>query len=125
MKTNVVKIGTVTLLQPYRFTQYSEHAAWTDYVSCEPQTVELRLIDNYWVCAKFNGTLTETSFPSGARNVGQPAEAAIQRNRHGFDIESDLFKFELDSNVQLKAMGKYGEGCGKNSGQDILFLEFI
>lgn len=118
-------IGTITLKKAYTFTQYSECAAWTDYVKCEPQTVELRT-DGYWVCAKFNGILETSTFPNGSRNVGQPAQACIQTQKHGGIggwMDSEFYKVEIiDPSLAIRAIGQYPDGCGSKTGQPILAL---
>lgn len=120
-------IGKITLKKTNTFIQYSECAAWTDYVTCLPQTVELRT-DGYWVCAKFDGILTTTTFPSGSRDVGQPAQACVQTQRFGGIgdwMDSELFSMEItDPSLTLKAMGTYPEGCSK-PGQPIMALQPI
>jgi hypothetical protein len=119
-------IGKITLKKQYRFTQYSECAAWTDYVTCEPQTVDLR-IDDYWACAKFDGVLTVSTFPSGSRHVGQSAQAGVQTQKFGGIgdwLNSDLFSVEItDPSLCIKAMGVYSDGCGESSGKPILALQ--
>lgn len=118
-----IKIGTITLKKRHEFTQYSESAAWTDYVTCEPQTVEL-FRDDYWAFAKFNGILTRTTFP--LRTIGDEHPAGIQTQKWGGIadwMDSDLFSVTLLPEYRLKEVGRYSEGCGARSGFPILALE--
>lgn len=118
-------IGKITLKKAHEFTQYSECAAWTDYVTCQPQTAELR-IDDYWACAKFDGILTRSSFPSGSRNVGNEAQAGVQTQKHGgigYWMDSELFSVEItDPNYSIVTVGTYPDGCGEVSGKPIVAL---
>lgn len=122
MKT---KIGQITLKQKHEFTQYSESAAWTDYVTCEPQTVDL-FTDGYWVFAAFNGILTSSTFPSGARAIGHPAKAHIQTQKFGgigHWADSDLYAINLTPGAyNLKEVGRYTAECGPSAGKPILAL---
>ena len=110
MRTEPIIVGTVTLTQPKRFTQYSECAAWTDYVDCQPQTVELRWCDNYWLCATFQGVLGATTYPN--RTIGSPDTGSVQWSYAGFDPEQLA---ERGYTVELIAghvddVGVYGPG---------------
>ena len=80
-------IGTVTLTESKKFTCYSETASRTDYVTCEPQTVDLKW-DGYWLFASFSGTLTATTFPGTSRTIGEPDRAGAQWSHAGFDPEA-------------------------------------
>lgn len=107
-------IGTITLRKKTKFTQYSEHAAWTDYVTCESQTVELRYVDGYWCCAKFDGVLTATTFPPGSRTVGDSAQSYFQTQAFGGIgqiIDGDLYSIEITNPAfALNVVGKYSNG---------------
>ncbi len=113
-------IGTVTLNKPRTFTQYSETASRTDYVRCEPQTVELRWVDNYWLCARFEGVIESSSFTN--RTVGEPATAGAQWSYAGFD-PSALAEAGFDVDVtagRVEQVGVYSEGCSR-PGAPIMF----
>lgn len=128
MKNSHVEIiGTVALLKPCTFTQYSEHAAWTDYVRCEQQEVELRLVDNYWVCASFDGVLETTTFPPGSRLTGSEQKAFCQWSKFGAlaQVSGSLFDVRLNEGYRFAKAGTYGDGCGESTGKDILFLEAV
>lgn len=103
-------IGTITLKTPHTFTQYSEHAAWTDYVSCKPQTVPLKY-DGYWLFASFEGVLQATTFPPGSREVGSPAKALTQQSHCGFSGNHHLFTFQIDKGEVFESGSHYNEGC--------------
>ncbi len=109
--TPSIPVGTITLLKQTRFEQYSECAAWTDYVTCEPQTVELRYVDNYWMCATFDGVLTASSFPPGSRIVGLPAKASFQTQAFGLPINLKLFSYEITHpDYCVATVGRYEDG---------------
>jgi len=115
-------IGTITLKKRYEFTQYGEHAAWTDYVTCDPQTVALRY-DGYWLLATFDGVLTRSTYPSGARQIGLKAQAWLQTQAWGMNVNLDLFEYEITNPDYIVAeMGTYSEGCGEKTGKHILAL---
>ena len=99
MNRHIVTIGRITLKKQYEFTQYSECAAWTDYVTCQPQTVDLkRYDDGYWVGGAFDGTLTRSTFPSGDRHVGEPAKACFQTQSFGGIgdwMDCELYSIEI------------------------------
>lgn len=110
---NTLKVGTITLKKAYEFTQYSECAAWTDYVACEPQTVELRYVDNYWLCAHFAGKLSQTTFPNrdGWRKIGQDQNAAFQTQAFGVNPDTDLFHCEITNpDWTIKQVSEYSDG---------------
>ncbi len=113
-------VGTVTLTAPKLFTQYGEHAAWTDYVQCEPQTVELRFEGGYWLCARFVGVLESTSYPN--RHVGTPATAHTQWSYAGFNpdtLRAAGFDVVL-TRGRTEVVGTYGHGT-TNPGSNIVF----
>lgn len=122
MKT---KIGSITLKKKHEFTQYGEHAAWTEYVTCEPHTVDL-FTDGYWVFAAFNGTLTRSTYPSGAREIGKPSQAFIQTQKFGgiggWADPDSMYAIELLPAYTLEKKGTYPDGCTK-PGSPILALE--
>lgn len=115
-------IGKITLKRTHEFTQYGEHAAWTDYVTCEPQTVELKS-DGSRIFASFVGVLTESTYPPGARHIGQPAKALIQTQACG-GIGGWLLAYgvELNDEFEVSEVGRYGQDCGAHSGMAILAL---
>jgi hypothetical protein len=103
-------IGTITLRSRKEFTQYGEHAAWTDYVTCDPQTVELKT-DGYWVYAAFNGILTRSSYPSGARHIGREQQASIQTQGYGgIGRWLEHYDIALTAPHSLKQVGTYDDG---------------
>lgn len=111
-----LKIGSITLTERYQFTQYSECAAWTDYVTCEPQTVDL-FYDGYWVFASFNGSLTATTFPNadGWRTIGQPQKAHVQTQAWGgiagwFGCENMLRVSITHPDYEIRQVSKYDDG---------------
>lgn len=116
-------VGAVTLLKEHRFTLYSEHAAWTDYVLCQPQTVDLKY-DGYWLFASFEGVLELSTFPAGSRVVGSPARACWQTQAWGLaGLGSHLFKAEFAAPWGVEQVGTYDAGCGDLSGKPILAMK--
>jgi len=111
MKT---KIGSITLKRSHCFTQYSESAAYTDYVTCEPQTVDLfRYDDGYWIGAVFQGILTATTFNDAFHIVGSPKSAFCQTQAFGgIDgwIDSELFTINLNADWTTEKVGNYESG---------------
>ena len=122
------KIGTLTLKRRHEFTQYSECAAWTDYVTCEPQTVDLFSYDDgYWVGGAFAGILTQTTFPPGSRTVGAATSAGVQTQRFGGIgdwMDGELFSVTItDPSLVLAQVGVYGDGCGERAGKPMMALQ--
>lgn len=77
------KVGTLELLAPHTFLQYGSHAADTDWVACEPQTVDLMQHgDDYWVCATLAGTLAKTTRTYQVK-IGQFEGAFLQTQSCG------------------------------------------
>ncbi len=97
-----ITIGTLTLHREMEFAEYG--ASRTDYVACKPQTVELRYVDRYWCCAKFDGVLT----------TGQPAPAFFQAQAWGGMarmVENGYYSFEITNPAfALKSVGNYSDG---------------
>jgi hypothetical protein len=117
MKT---KIGTITLNRTHKFTQYHESASMTDYVTCEPQTVDL-FTDGYWVFTSFDGVLTSSTY----RDIGGPARALVQTQAHGGIgswLVEDMYTVTLSPEYAVRECGRYPEGCGAASGMAILAL---
>lgn len=107
-------VGTVTLTRTKVFTVYSETASRTDYVACEPQTVDLRWVDHYWLCARFQGRLSATTFSTG-RTVGTPDSASVQWSYAGFspvDLAEAWFDVALTVGA-VEIVGQYGPGTTK------------
>ncbi len=114
-------VGTVTLTAPKRFTNYSETASRTDYVECQPQTVELRFEGGYWLCARFEGTLAASSFTN--RTIGEPFTSGAQWSYAGFDPDV-LAKHGYDVQLtkgHVETVGTYGPGTS-NPGSPIKFF---
>lgn len=121
-----IQVGTITLKKQYQFTQYSEYAAWTDYVTCQPQTVPLYR-DDYWVFASFDGVLSSTTFDNrdGYRKLGQPWKAHVQTQKFGgigHWMDSELYRVELAPAYTLAEHGVYGPDCGEAAGKTIVSL---
>ncbi len=117
MKT---KIGTIKLNKTQEFIQYSEYSAWTDYVTCEPQEVDL-FTDSYWIFMSCDGILTRSTFPSSARNIGQPAKACSQTQACG-GIGHWADRITLLPAYTIEQVGTYGEGCGQSTGKPVVAL---
>lgn len=115
-------IGKITLKKQYEFTQYSEYAAWTDYIVCEPQTVDLRT-DGYWLCAKFDGIISHSSFPTPRTGKWQAFFQTQKFGGIGDILDSEMFSVQItDPTLSVQVVGQYSEGCGSKSGQPILAL---
>lgn len=108
LKPMTTIIGKINLPEKREFTQYGEHAAWTDYITCEPQTVDLKY-DGYWVFAGFDGVLTGSSYPSGAREIGGPARALVQTQAWG-GIGNWKDRITLSPGWEFKQVGAYDDG---------------
>lgn len=107
-------IGTIQLKKSHRFTQYGQNAADTDYVQCEPQTVELKQYDGkYWVGASFNGKLDATTI-NYQREIGQPMRASVQTQAWagiGHWMECDLYKIEITHpDLEVRQVAQYNDG---------------
>jgi hypothetical protein len=104
------RIGTAVLTERHTFTNGYECAAWWQDVTCEPQTVELRS-NGYWVCARFEGTVTDAYFgslycgvPIGtydkSRDVGGPGAYTVQM--YDYDVAEAIAKRDgVIGNVQV------------------------
>lgn len=116
-------VGRVTLTERKRFTVYSETASRTDYVDCEPQTVDLRWVDRYWLCARFHGVLGATTYRKDSE-LGTPDSAGAQWSYAGFSpdaLRGMGFDVELTAG-RIENRGTYGPGCGDSTGKPIQFF---
>lgn len=113
MQNNQIQIGTITLTRSHEFTQYSECAAWSDYVTCDPQTVPL-FYDGYWAFATFRGVLTRSTYPSNARQIGRADTAHVQTQACGglgdWLLKAGNYDINLSSDWMMKQVGVYDDG---------------
>jgi hypothetical protein len=109
------KVGLLTLNRAETFTQYSECAAWTDYVTCEPQSADL-WFDGYWVFASFNGKLTSSSFPEKIEHRQKLVQSAHVQNQAFGGVDSWLAAGALltvsitNPDYSLRQVSTYSDG---------------
>jgi len=111
---NSRKVGTLTLNVKKEFIQYGSNAADTDYVTCEPQTVDvMQHGDDYWLCAQFVGILTGTTRTYMVK-IGEPAVAHLQTQSFGGVRDwlrcADTTLEITHPDLEIATVGKYDDG---------------
>lgn len=112
-----VEIGEIELRREETFEKTFQTAAWFERGLFQPQTVPLRLVDDYWLCATLDGVTTASDFSSlfgGVRvgkgkvdeNAGKTMEFGVQMNTY---LVADMLNpVEADKRflVRLNDLGK-------------------
>lgn len=108
-----INVGKISLLSSGVFTQYTECAAWTYYVECHNQTVDL-FIDDYWAFCAFDGICKRNTLPRNESKNGQPMKAFLQIQKFGGIgnwLCDDTLKVEITNpEYSIQRVGTYSDG---------------